>query len=61
MREAYDLSEHLRTSYACLSHMARSQQELNPDTYQVLSNAYDQMVQAIEREELGWGMYLCQK
>ena len=61
VREAYDLSEHLGTSYACLSHMAQSQQDLNLDTYQALSNAYDQMVRAIRQEELGWGLYLCQK
>ena len=41
--------------------MAQSQQDLNPDTYQALSHAYDQMVRAIKQEELGWGLYLCQK
>ena len=59
--EAHDLSENLKKSYACLSQMALSQKALNPDTFEALSHAYDQMVNAIEREELGWGMFLCQK
>ena len=61
VREAYDLSAHLRTSYACLGQMARERLDLNPDTFQALGHAYDQMVRAVEQEELGWGMYLCQK
>ena len=59
--EAHDLSENLKKSYACLSQMALSQKALNPDTFEALSHAYEQMVNAIEREELGWGMFLCQK
>ncbi len=59
--EAHDLSENLKKSYACLSQMALSQKALNPDTFEALSHAHDQMVNAIEREELGWGMFLCQK
>ena len=59
--EAHDLSEHLGKSYGCLSRMAMSQREKDPQLYESLSRAYDQMVLAVERQELGWGMYICQK
>ena len=59
--DAHDLSEHLGKSYGCLSQMAISQREKDPEVYEGLSRAYDQMVLAVERQELGWGMYICQK
>lgn len=58
---AHDLSEHLGKSYGCLSQMASSKKELNPEVFEPLSYAYLQMVRAVEQEELGWGMYLCRK
>ena len=59
--ESHDLSEHLGKSYGCLSRMAMSQRDKDPDTYGGLSRAYDQMVLAVGRQELGWGMYICRK
>ena len=59
--EAHDLSEHLGKSYGCLSRMAMAQREKDPQVYEGLSRAYDQMVLAVERHELGWGMYICRK
>ena len=59
--ESHDLSEHLGKSYSCLSQMAMAQREKDPEVYEGLSRAYDQMVLAVERQELGWGMYICQK
>ena len=59
--EAHDLSEHLGKSYGCLSQMAMAQRDKDPQVYDGLSRAYDQMVLAVERQELGWGMYICQK
>lgn len=59
--EAHDMSENLGKSYGCLSQMALSQLEKDPDIYGGLSRAYDQMVLAVERQELGWGMYICEK
>ena len=41
--------------------MAMAQREKDPEVYEGLSRAYDQMVLAVERQELGWGMYICQK
>jgi ubiquinone/menaquinone biosynthesis C-methylase UbiE len=59
--EAVDLSSHLRTSYQCLSEIARAHGEQQGEQYLQLSAAYGQMVQAIEDDELGWGLYLCRK
>lgn len=59
--EAQDLSEHLKQSYQCLSQMARDRSEGDDDKFSHLSFAYQQMVQAIENQDLGWGMYLCKK
>ena len=59
--EAHDLSPHLRQSYQCLSKMALDRSENQDDKFAHLSFAYQQMIRAIDRQELGWGMYLCQK
>ena len=59
--EAHDMSENLGRSYGCLSQMAMSQHDKDPEVYGGLSRAYDQMVLAVERGELGWGLYICQK
>ena len=59
--EAVDLSAHLKTSYQCLGKLAEAKGDEHQGKYQELRNAYDQMVQAIEIGDLGWGLYLCQK
>ena len=59
--EAHDLSDHLKQSYQCLGKMARDRSEGEGDQFQQLSLAYQQMVEAIDNQELGWGMYLCRK
>ncbi|MDA0735421.1 MAG: methyltransferase domain-containing protein [Chloroflexi bacterium] len=59
--EAHDLSEHLKQSYQCLGQMALARSEGEGDQFQQLTFAYQQMVRAIENQELGWGMYLCRK
>ena len=59
--EAHDLSSHLRQSYQCLSIMALDRSENQDDKFAHLSFAYQQMIRAIDQQELGWGMYLCQK
>ena len=59
--EAHDLSPHLRQSYQCLDQMALSRSERKNDKFENLSYAYQRMVQAIDDQELGWGMYLCRK
>ena len=59
--EAQDLSQHLKTSYQCLGRMARERSEGTGDKFEVLAQAYDQMVKAIDNAELGWAMYICRK
>ena len=59
--EAIDLSQHLKTSYQCLEEMARAQAEQHGGRFQALAHAYQHMVQAVERGDLGWGFYLCRK
>ncbi|MGD1700326.1 hypothetical protein [Dapis sp. BLCC M229] len=49
-----DLKEHLHKSYGLLSQLALPQ-------YPELSAAYDQMCEAIQTDQLGWGYYLCEK
>ncbi len=59
--EAVDLSQQLKTSYQCLSKLAQNQGSKLDGKYQSLSLAYDQMVEAVDQGELGWGLYLCRK
>jgi ubiquinone/menaquinone biosynthesis C-methylase UbiE len=59
--EAIDLSDHLKTSYQCLSKLALEHPDGHEEKFQALSFAYQQMVQAVENGELGWGFYLCKK
>lgn len=59
--EAHDLSEHLKTSYQCLAGIAKAKNQQAGDTFEALGSAYDQMVEAVDNDELGWGMYLCRK
>jgi ubiquinone/menaquinone biosynthesis C-methylase UbiE len=59
--EAEDLSSHLKTTYQCLTLITRGKSFEDPDTYQSLSLAYEQMVGAVQRGELGWAMYICEK
>jgi len=59
--EAMDLSSHLKTSYQCLAELAEAKGDELHGKYRELCNAYHQMVQAVDNEELGWGLYLCQK
>ncbi len=57
--EAYDLSQHLKMSYQCLATVTRGKLDGNPRVFEPLSFAYEQMVQAVDNGELGWGMYVC--
>jgi ubiquinone/menaquinone biosynthesis C-methylase UbiE len=59
--EAHDLSQHLKQSYQCLGRMARDRSESEDDKFRQLSFAYQQMVQAVEQQELGWATYLCRR
>ncbi len=52
--ETIDLRQHLHKSYQLLAQLALS-------GYPDLNAAYSQMCQAIEKQELGWSFYLCNK
>ena len=58
--EAHDLSPHLKMSYQFLGRITRGKIDEDAQKFQPLSFAYDQMVQAVDNGELGWGMYVCQ-
>ena len=59
--EAHDLSQHLKTSYQCLDSMVQEHDDGGSEKFQALSFAYQQMAQAVDNGELGWGLYICQK
>lgn len=59
--QAEDLSHHLKTSYQCLARKAHEKGERGIEKYQDLSYAYGKMVEAVDNQELGWGLYLCKK
>lgn len=59
--EAQDISPHLKMSYWCLSTMAFNKGGEHADHYEELSHSYEQTAQAVVNDELGWGLFLCQK
>jgi ubiquinone/menaquinone biosynthesis C-methylase UbiE len=59
--EAIDLSPHLKTSYQCLAELALKGIGQPEEKFRNLAAAYHQMVAAVDRSELGWGLYLCRK
>ena len=63
MIEAQDLSQHLKTSYLRLSERTPKvdSSDKNAEHYAWLSNAYQETAKAVDRKEVGWGLYICQK
>ena len=59
--ECQDLSSHLRASYQCLVDITRERVNEGNESLRDLSYAYQQMVRAVDNDELGWGFYLCKK
>jgi ubiquinone/menaquinone biosynthesis C-methylase UbiE len=60
--EAHDISKHLKTSYERLAVI--TEERINgagSGKYRDLTVAYRKMARAVEREELGWGLYVCEK
>ena len=57
--EAHDLSQHLKASYQYLARITRGKIDDDAQMFQPLTFAYEQMVQAVDNGELGWGMYVC--
>ena len=59
--EAIYLSEHLEASYARLAELAGQTTGDDEAHFKELSFAYQQMVNCIQNNELGWAMYVCRK
>ena len=59
--EAHNLSEHLKTSYLTLADRIPKDEGEHAEHYQWLSDAYIQTAKAVDNQELGWGLFICQK
>ena len=60
--EALDLSAHLRQSYLCLADRTpKGTNNEHTEHYEWLTSAYLGTAQAVENDELGWGLYICRK
>ncbi len=59
--EAHDFSEHLKTSYLCLSERTPVGEGEHYQHFRDLSAAYVQTAKAVDNNELGWGFFVCQK
>ena len=59
--EAHDLSEHLKTSYLCLAERTPKNDGVNGDHFEELTTAYLKTAEAVDRNEIGWGLFVCQK
>ena len=47
--------------YECLGRMTRAKCDEHRGKYRELSQAYDQLVKAVDNLEVGWGLFVCQK
>ncbi len=60
--EALDISPHLKQSYLCLSERTPKDDALDDsEHYQWLTTAYIETAAAVDRNELGWGLFICRK
>ena len=59
--ETRDISEHLKISYLCLSERTPKSGGEHAEHFQYLTKAYIETARAVENNELGWGLFVCQK
>lgn len=59
--EALDLSEHLKTSYLVLAERTPKGASENAERYEYLTKAYLETAAAVDKREVGWGFFVCQK
>ena len=60
--EAHDISSHLRQSYLCLADRTpKGDTSEHAEHYEWLTTAYLETAKAVEKDELGWGLYICRK
>lgn len=56
-----DLSEHLKTSYLMLAERTPKGASEHAEHYEYLTKAYLETAAAVDKREVGWGFYVCQK
>ena len=60
--EALDISQHLKQSYLCLSERTPKDETLDEaEHYRWLTKAYVETAAAVDKDELGWGLFICRK
>ena len=59
--QAEDLSRHLKTSYLMLSDAASQGNEEHRERFAYLAEAYQETAAAVDRDEVGWAMFVCRK
>jgi ubiquinone/menaquinone biosynthesis C-methylase UbiE len=59
--EALDLSPHLKNSYLRLAERTPADDGDDAEHYAWLSNAYRETAKAVDNQEMGWGLFVCQK
>ena len=59
--EAHDLSDHLKTSYECLSELASKGDPEHQERFDYLHKAYAETALAVSRGEVGWALFVCKK
>ena len=59
--ETRDLSQHLKTSYLMLAERVPMNSSEHAEHYEYLNKAYLETAASVDRRELGWGFFVCQK
>lgn len=59
--EAHDLSDHLKTSYLELIKRIPKSDDEHAEHYAWLATAYLESARAVDTQEVGWGLFVCQK
>lgn len=59
--EAIDLTPHLGTSYLRLADMASEKEGEHKAHFEELELAYRESAKATDRQEVGWGLFVCKK
>ena len=59
--EAHDLSSHLKNSYLRLAERTPTDGGDHAEHYAELATAYRETARAVDKQELGWGLFVCQK
>ena len=61
IKEARDLSSHLKQSYLRLADRTPKADPEHAEHFAWLTTAYQETAKAVDNRELGWGLFICQK